>query len=101
MNSYNHIITFSISAMQHIGFIMDGNRRWAKKLGNIASFGHKNGFKNIENVLDMCLSAKIPYVSMWGLSKENITERSSEEIAALFEIIRTQVTVLAEKLKKE
>lgn len=89
-----------LNHMKHIGFIMDGNRRWAKKLGNIASFGHKNGFKNMENVLDMCLSVGIPFVSMWGLSKENITERSSEEINDLFNIIRTQIPQLVEKLKK-
>lgn len=28
--------------LTHIGFIMDGNRRWAKKLGNIAKIGHEN-----------------------------------------------------------
>lgn len=87
--------------MQHIGFIMDGNRRWAKKLGNMASFGHRNGFKNMEHVLDMCHRAEIPLVSMWCLSKENITERSEEEIAALFEIIRTQVTSLSKRLQEK
>lgn len=51
--------------MKHIGFIMDGNRRWAKKLQNIASFGHQHGFDSISRVLDMCLTASIPYVSMW------------------------------------
>lgn len=87
--------------MQHIGFIMDGNRRWAKKLKNIASFGHRNGFRNIENVLDMCHNAQIPFVSMWWLSKENIVERSREEIEALFEIIRTQVIALAGRMKEK
>ncbi len=80
---------------------MDGNRRWAKKLGNVASFGHQNGFKNMENVLDMCLKAEIPYVSMWGLSKENITERSEEEIKALFTIIRTQILSLGQTMKEK
>ena len=87
--------------MQHIGFIMDGNRRWAKKLGNVASFGHQNGFKKMENVFDMCLKAEIPYVSMWGLSKENITERSEEEIKTLFTIIRTQILSLGQTMKEK
>ena len=78
---------------------MDGNRRWAKKLGNLASFGHRNGFTVIEPVLDMCLDAGIACVSMWGLSKENITERSSEEIATLFDIIENQVRSLAVRLR--
>jgi undecaprenyl diphosphate synthase len=49
----------------HLSFIMDGNRRWAKKLGNIASFGHKNGFKNVQKVLDLARDSHIPYVSFW------------------------------------
>ncbi|MFZ2255582.1 MAG: undecaprenyl diphosphate synthase family protein [Patescibacteria group bacterium] len=63
--------------LQHIGFIMDGNRRWARKLSNIVSFGHENGGDNIEKVLELCLKKSIPYVSMWALSKENILERDT------------------------
>ncbi len=77
--------------MQHIGFIMDGNRRWAKKLNNIASFGHKQGGDNVEPVLHMCLAAGIEYVSMWALSKENITERSEFELTAIFGLIRYKI----------
>lgn len=87
--------------MQHIGFIMDGNRRWAKKLGNIASFGHKNGFNAMDRVLEMCLQAQIPYVSMWGLSKENISERSSDEIDAIYGIMREKIPELVGKMQEK
>ena len=63
--------------IEHISFIMDGNRRWAKKLSNIVSFGHENGGDNIERVLELCLAEGIRYVSMWALSKENILERDA------------------------
>ncbi len=86
--------------MQHIGFIMDGNRRWAKKLGNIVSFGHEKGWESIDRVLQMCLSAGISFVSMWALSRENITERSSEEVATIFNILRTKMPKLVELCKK-
>ena len=77
--------------MQHIGFIMDGNRRWAKKLGNIVSLWHKQGGDNVEPVVQMCLAAGIKYVSMWALSKENIIERSEFELTSIFGLIRHKI----------
>ena len=49
----------------HIAFIMDGNRRWAKKLSNIVAFGHSSGGENVEKVLTLALQAGIPYTSMY------------------------------------
>ena len=86
--------------LEHISFIMDGNRRWAKKLSNIASFWHANGGDNIERVLELCLNASIPYVSMWALSKENIIERDKWEISAIYDLIEKKVPRLVEKLIK-
>jgi undecaprenyl diphosphate synthase len=67
----------------HIAFIMDGNRRWAKKLSNIVAFGHSSGGENVEKVLTLALDAGIPYTSMWALSKENIIERDPSETATI------------------
>ena len=36
---------------RHIAIIMDGNRRWAKQRGKIASFGHKEGAKTLEKIV--------------------------------------------------
>jgi undecaprenyl pyrophosphate synthase len=74
---YNHIMAETKNPLQHIAFIMDGNRRWARKLSNIVSFGHESGGDNIDRVLELCLEEGIPYVSMWALSKENILERDT------------------------
>lgn len=83
--------------MKHIGFIMDGNRRWAKKLKNIASFGHDKGSDKIETVLAMALEKGIPYVSMWALSKENITERAQEEVMCIYSLIRNKLPKLVQR----
>lgn len=77
---------------------MDGNRRWAKKLSNVISYGHASGGDNIENILSLCLDAQIEYVSMWALSKENILERSDIEIAGIFQLFRDKIPKLIEKL---
>ena len=84
----------------HIAFIMDGNRRWAKKLANIVSFGHESGGANVEKVLTLALEAGIPYTSMWALSKENIIERDPIEIATIFELFESKVPKLIPKLQK-
>lgn len=86
--------------MQHIGFIMDGNRRWAKKLGNLALAGHTQGGENVEQILELCLTRAIPYVSMWALSKENIEKRSPLEIEGIFTLFRKRVPLLILKLQK-
>ena len=87
--------------MKHIGFIMDGNRRWAKKLSNIAAFGHEKGGDALERVLGYCLEAKIPYVSFWALSKENILERSEDEVGVIFDILRRKLPSLKNKLLEQ
>lgn len=76
---------------------MDGNRRWAKKLKNIAAFGHDKGSDKIETVLEMALNKNIPYVSMWALSKENITERAAEEVVCIYSLIRNKLPKLVHR----
>ncbi len=82
--------------MQHIGFIMDGNRRWAKKLKNIASFGHEWGSIALERTIELCLDRHIPYVSFWALSRENILERSKLELTAIYMIMRHKLAHMVE-----
>lgn len=48
-----------------------------------------------------CLEAKIPYVSFWALSKENILERSQEEVGAIFDILRRKIPSLKTKLLEQ
>lgn len=91
-------MTHKQKSLQHIAFIMDGNRRWAKKLSNIVSFWHASGGENIERVLELCSKDSIPYVSMWALSKENILERAKWEIDAIYSLIEKKVPKLVERL---
>ena len=86
--------------MQHLWFIMDGNRRYAKKLSTIVSFGHEKWGDNIENILGYCLDADIQYVSMWALSKENIENRDTAEIEVIYGLIRKKLAFFVEKMVK-
>jgi undecaprenyl diphosphate synthase len=71
---------------QHIGLIMDGNRRWARAQGLKAWRGHEAGVTALKKSVTWCLSKKIPYLTVYALSIENLN-RSEEELTYLFDII--------------
>jgi ditrans,polycis-polyprenyl diphosphate synthase len=85
---YKNISIFLINTMQHIGFIMDGNRRFAKKLSTIVSLGHARGGDTLEAVIGYVFESNIAYASFWALSRENILERSEIELSAIYALIR-------------
>jgi len=55
----------------HIGFIMDGNGRWAQSRGLPRSAGHKAGFEHIPKVLEICHERGVQIVSGFAWSTEN------------------------------
>ena len=81
---------------KHIAIIPDGNRRFAKQKGKKAWYGHKEGEKVFEKVLEWCKEAGVKEVSFWGLSTENL-EREKEEVDFLFELFEE----LCDKFVKE
>ncbi len=71
----------------HIGFIMDGNGRWAKKRLLPRSAGHKEGVKTLKNIVNAAFGLGIPYVSVYAFSTEN-QKRPLEEKNALYDLIK-------------
>ena len=51
---------------RHIGFIMDGNGRWAKKRNLPRTYGHTKGADNIEKVVSHCFSRGVEVVSLYA-----------------------------------
>lgn len=66
----------------HIGFIMDGNRRWAKQHGVPVAKGHLAGADNLERVVEECFARKIRHITFYAFSTENWS-RSSAEVSVL------------------
>ncbi len=77
----------------HLGVILDGNRRWAKKRGLPPWEGHRAGAKKLDEFLNWCLEMGIPQISLYTLSTENLN-RSKEEVEKIFEILKEYVTNL-------
>ncbi|MGO1391320.1 MULTISPECIES: isoprenyl transferase [Brachybacterium] len=85
----------AFSLPQHLGVIVDGNRRWAKEAGETTEHGHRAGAAKIVEFLSWCEDLKIPLVTVWMLSTDNFS-RPPEELVALYEIIASTVGQIAE-----
>jgi len=70
---------------RHVGIIMDGNGRWAKKRGLSRSLGHKAGASNLEKLLRYIFKLGIPVVSVYAFSTENF-KRDVEEVDYLMNL---------------
>jgi len=75
--------------LNHIAFIMDGNRRWATQNGLPKLLGHTQGVKTLRTIAKAVQKEKIPYMTVWALSTENLQNRSQEELTHLFSLIET------------
>lgn len=72
---------------KHIGFIMDGNGRWAKMRGLERSEGHKAGAKTFRRVVEYCADVGIEYVTFYAFSTENWS-RPENEVKALMKLFK-------------
>jgi undecaprenyl diphosphate synthase len=70
---------------EHVGFIVDGNRRWAKKHGLPTYEGHLAGHNTLKEVLRACVERGIKYVSFYVFSTEN-WKRPSGEVSKIMQI---------------
>jgi len=75
---------------QHIAIIPDGNRRWARKKGLKPWIGHQKGVNCFEKVLEKAIELKIPYLTFWGGSFDNLTKRAKIELNFLFKVYTSQ-----------
>lgn len=73
--------------VQHIAFIMDGNRRWAKSKGLPTLTGHYKGYKRIEPLVIHAQKLGIKYLTFWAFSTEN-WQRDKKEVTYLMELFR-------------
>jgi len=79
----------------HVGVIIDGNRRWARKEGMAnPNDGHRAGAAHIANLLEWCSTGGIGMVTLWLLSTDNL-RRPDEELQPLLTIITEVVDDLA------
>ena len=85
----------------HVAFILDGNRRWARKRGLPYIVGHTKGYRRIEPVILHAKKLGIKYLTFWAFSTEN-WHREKKEVEDLMNIFRKLFkSSMIERLKKE
>ena len=72
---------------KHIAIIMDGNRRWAKKQGKPASYGHKEGAKTLEKIVRYANKIGLKHITVYAFSTEN-WKRAEDEVKALMLLLQ-------------
>ncbi|MFC1711014.1 polyprenyl diphosphate synthase [Patescibacteria group bacterium] len=85
----------------HIAFIVDGNRRWAKKRGLSSTLGHKKAAdERLEELVYHCLKLNISYATFWVFSTEN-WKRGQRFANILFNILKLGLRKNVKKFIKD
>lgn len=89
-----------MSTINHLGIIMDGNRRWAKNNGLPSQKGHQEGYNKLLEVGQWCLDRNIKVLSVYAFSTEN-WKRSKKEVEFLMKLLKKALTEEVNKFNKK
>ena len=78
--------------VQHLGIIMDGNRRWAQSHGLPIHKGHEQGAETLRIIAKACQQRGIDLLTVFALSTENLTNREAQELGFLFKLMKKAFT---------
>lgn len=80
---------------KHIAVIMDGNGRWAKKIGAARIFGHRSAVRSVREITEGCGELGVKFLTLYAFSTEN-WGRPKEEVDGLMELL---VNTLQKEIK--
>lgn len=75
-----------LNVPKHVAIILDGNGRWAKKRNMPRNFGHIQGSKTVEKIIEDGYNMGIEYITVYAFSTEN-WKRSKDEVDALMKLL--------------
>ena len=81
----------------HVGFIMDGNGRWAKAQGKPRNYGHQVGANNVDLIVSSCFEKGVKVVSLYTFSTENWA-RPKEEVDKILALLHKFLIKYTKKL---
>ena len=81
----NAIFWNGMSVPVHVGVIMDGNGRWAKKRGMPRKYGHREGAKTFRTITRHAKEIGIQYITFYAFSTEN-WQRPADEVKAIMDL---------------
>ena len=81
---------------QHVAVILDGNRRFAESNGSPSvALGYRQGAHKVAQLLDWCQDLRIPQVTLWVLSADNL-KRPPEQVQSLCQVIEEEIVGIAD-----
>ncbi|KAK7525368.1 Decaprenyl diphosphate synthase-like protein [Phyllosticta citriasiana] len=83
------------SIPQHVAFVMDGNRRYARSHHIETVEGHNLGFEALARILEVCYKSGVKVVTIYAFSIENF-KRSKYEVDALMDMAKIKLSQLAQ-----
>lgn len=92
--------TSSVAVPQCLGFIMDGNRRWATEQGLDTLAGHQAGRETFGTIVRLVRDAGIPHAVFYAFSTEN-WQRSKQEVSYLMELFREWLQRMDERVAED
>jgi Undecaprenyl pyrophosphate synthetase (EC 2.5.1.31) len=84
----------------HVGIIMDGNGRWARKRGLPRVMGHKVGVESVRSVIRVARKVGIKYLTLYTFSSEN-WQRPKDEVSYLMQLLKTLLIKEVDDLKRQ
>lgn len=84
----------------HVGYILDGNRRWAKMYGLPTYEGHLAGYNALKDVIEATADAGVKYISFYTFSTQN-WGRAEHEVRGIMRLIRRLFKTDIKQLTKE
>ena len=83
----------------HVAVIMDGNGRWAKKVGKQRFFGHNTGVSSVRNTIEASIDIGVKNLTLYVFSMEN-WKRPESEVKALMHLLFSSIDSELENLNK-
>ena len=83
----------------HVAVIMDGNGRWAKKIGKERFFGHNSGISSVRDTIEASIDIGIKNLTLYVFSMEN-WKRPKNEVKALMHLLFSSIDSELENLIK-
>lgn len=88
------------SSLRHLGIILDGNGRWAKKRGMVRTKGHRAGMENVVKIARASGKRGIEVLSLYAFSTEN-WKRPKSEVSAIMDLLTEFVHLKLDEVMEE
>ena len=88
-----------MNPLNHVAIIMDGNGRWGIKKKNSRNWGHREGIKTVEKIINHSIKKKIKFLTLYAFSTEN-WKRPKKEINYLFRLLEDFLNIKLDEFHK-